>query len=177
MISVSEYAIIIAKRGRKMKNTEIERKFLIDGFPQNLPLLEEATVWQGYISADPVVRIRKKETAMGTGYRLCFKSKGTLMRKEVELDITAEKFDALSELLDAPLIRKDFKVFSLPDGHRLECSLVDKDTPTSFYYAEVEFSSEAEARAFIPPMFLGEEKTEDPAFTMSMYWERKKNLK
>ncbi len=159
-----------------MENTEIERKFLIDGFPTGLPLLEQATVWQGYISADPVVRIRKKETVKGIGYRLCFKSKGTLVRKEVELDISGEKFEALSELLEVPLIRKDFKVFLLPDGRRLECSLVDKGAPTSFYYAEVEFSSVMEAEAFVPPAFLGEEKTEDPAFTMSRYWEKKKSL-
>lgn len=157
-----------------MQNCEIERKFLIDGFPEHLPLLETATVWQGYISSDPVVRIRKKETANGVGYRLCFKSKGTLVRTEVELDLTAEKFDALTALLAVPLIRKDFRVYRLDDGRRLECSLVDDGAPTAFYYAEVEFSSEQEARAFVPPLFLGEEKTEDPAFTMSRYWERKK---
>lgn len=160
-----------------MQNQEIERKFLIEGFPHDLPLLEEAVVWQGYISSDPVVRIRKKETSAGVSYRLCFKSKGTLVRKEIELDLTEEKFAALSELLEAPLVRKDFRVYRLPDGHRLECSLVDKDTPLSFYYAEVEFSSVEQANMFSPPAFLGAEKTDDPAFTMSNYWERKKHVK
>ena len=159
-----------------MKNTEIERKFLIDRFPDELPLLEQATVWQGYISADPVVRIRKKETESGISYRLCFKSKGTLVRKEVEMDITAEKYEALAEILLIPPVRKDFKVYALADGRRLECSLVDKDSDTAFYYAEVEFSSVEEANAFVPPAFLGEEKTEDPAFTMSNYWKMKQQL-
>ena len=160
-----------------MENCEIERKFLIETFPEHLPLLEEATVWQGYISSEPVVRIRKKETATGVGYRLCFKSKGTLVRTEVEMDLTAEKFDALSTLLEVPLIRKDFRVYALEDGRRLECSLVDKGAPAAFYYAEVEFNSEQDANAFVPPSFLGEEKTEDPTFTMSHYWERKKAAK
>lgn len=157
-----------------VKNYEIERKFLIEAFPEHLPLVEEATVWQGYISSNPVVRIRKKETAAGVGYRLCFKSKGTLVRTEVEIDLTAEKFEALTALLEVPLIRKDFRVYRLEDGRHLECSLVDKGAPTAFYYAEVEFDSEEEARVFIPPALLGEEKTEDPTFTMSHYWERKK---
>lgn len=157
-----------------MKNCEIERKFLISEFPSYLPLLEQSTVWQGYISHDPVVRIRKKECEGKTTYRLCFKAKGTLVRREIEMDLTKEKFDALSELLDAPLIRKDFRVYQLSDGERLECSLVDKDLPTSFYYAEVEFSSVEQAKAFTPPLFLGVEKTEDPAFTMSRYWEKRK---
>lgn len=156
-----------------LKNCEIERKFLIDVFPEHLPLLETATVWQGYISSDPVVRIRKKETADAVTYRLCFKSKGTLVRTEVEIDVTADTFDALTALLEVPLIRKDYRVYRLDDGKRLECSLVDKDAPTAFYYAEVEFETEREAYAFKPPAFLGEEKTEDSVFTMSQYWQRK----
>ena len=159
-----------------MKNLEIERKFLIDSFPEQLPLLESATVWQGYISTEPVVRIRKKQTAQACSYRLCFKSGGTLVRTEVELDISEEKFTALCDLLDAPPVRKDYRVYRLPDGHRLECSLVDRDMSCAFYYAEVEFDTVEAANRFIPPSFLGEEKTEDPAFTMSRYWERRKSV-
>ncbi len=160
-----------------MKNCEIERKFLIDAFPEHLPLIEEATVWQGYIASAPVVRIRKKKTDETVSYRLCFKSAGTLVRTEVEMDLTEEKFEALTALLEVPLIRKDFRVYRLDDGRQLECSLVDSGAPTAFYYAEVEFDSEEEAHAFVPPAFLGVEKTEDPAFTMSRYWERKKAAK
>lgn len=156
-----------------MKNTEIERKFLIDGFPKDLPLLEQATVWQGYISTSPVVRIRKKQTDTNASYRLCFKGEGTLVRKEIEMDISAEQFEALSFLLKVPCIRKDFRVYALPDGWRLECSLVEADTKDAFYYAEVEFPSVEQAENFIPPAFLGEEKTQDGNFTMSAFWERK----
>lgn len=159
---------------RELENCEIERKFLIDGFPDHLPLLEESVVWQGYISHDPVVRIRKKLCNGAESYRLCFKSKGTLVRREIEMDITGKQFLDLSELLSAPPIRKDFRVYALSDGKRLECSLVDGDLPIAFYYAEIEFSSVTEAKIYEPPLFLGEEKTEDPAFTMSRYWERRK---
>ncbi|WP_054324154.1 hypothetical protein [Anaeromassilibacillus sp. SJQ-1] len=38
---------------------EIERKFLLSEFP-DLPLLEKAETFQGYLSVEPVVRIRKK---------------------------------------------------------------------------------------------------------------------
>ena len=40
---------------------EIERKFLLDSFPQGLPLLEESVMEQGYLCTDPVVRIRSHE--------------------------------------------------------------------------------------------------------------------
>ena len=51
---------------------------------------------------------------------------------------------------------------------------MDEGEPTSFYYAEVEFASEADAASFVPPAFLGREVTADPAFTMSGYAERKR---
>ena len=151
---------------------EIERKFLITGFP-DAPLLEEATVWQGYLCVEPVVRIRKKEAKDTTDYVLCFKGKGTLCRKEIELDISQEDFEELEELLKAPMIRKDYKVYALDGGYRLECSLVDRGSPTEFMFAEVEFASLEEAMAFAPPEFLSNEVTENPYYTMGQYWQRK----
>ncbi len=145
---------------------EIERKFLISGFPEGLPLLGEAVLEQGYLCTDPVVRIRSKEQDGRTTYRLCFKGEGRLVRQETELDLTAEQFAELQNLLRAPMVRKDFRVYALPGGERLECSLVDG----AFFYAEVEFPTVEAARAFTPPAFLGREVTEEEGFSMSDYW-------
>ena len=59
---------------------EIERKWLIGGFPQNLPLVCEAAVRQGYVATAPVVRIRESVQEGAARYVLCFKGKGTLAR-------------------------------------------------------------------------------------------------
>ena len=59
---------------------EIERKWLIDGFPAGLPLLKEARVRQGYISTAPVVRIRESVNADGCRCVLCFKLKRIFLR-------------------------------------------------------------------------------------------------
>lgn len=91
---------------------EIERKFLIEEFP-DLPLLEEAEAFQGYLSVEPVVRIRKKVSKEKTSYVLCFKGKGRLCRKEIELDLPKETFDELEELLEIPMIRKEYRVYAL----------------------------------------------------------------
>lgn len=88
-------------------------------------------------------------------YILCFKGKGTIARQEIELPLSAETFRQLEELLPAPMIRKTYKVYALPDGRRLEVSLVDAGTPLAFYYAEVEFDTLEQARAFVPPACLG----------------------
>lgn len=149
---------------------EIERKFLISGFPEGLPLLGEAVLDQGYLCTDPVVRIRSKEQDGRTTYRLCFKGEGRLVRQETEMDLTAEQFSELKNLLRAPMVRKQFRVYALPGGERLECSLVDG----AFYYAEVEFPTVEAAHAFNSPAFLGREVTEEEGFSMSDYWKTRR---
>ena len=56
-------------------------------------------------------------------------------------------------LLEAPMIRKDCRVYDLPGGRRLECSCVDQGTPTEFWYAEVEFPTLEDAYALRRPPF------------------------
>ena len=137
---------------------EIERKFLLHGFPQGLPLLEESVMEQGYLCTDPVVRIRSKEKDGRKTYRLCFKGEGRLVRQETEMDLTESQFGELSNLLRAPMVRKEFRVYALPGGER------------QFFYAEVEFPTVEAAHAFQPPAFLGREVTEHAGFSMSDYW-------
>ena len=164
---------------------EIERKWEIGGFPQQLPLLEQVRMRQGYLVTEPVVRIRSEERADGCSYILCIKGKGTLVREEIETPISEEVFARIAGMLPAPLIEtlpysppgmvleKEYRAYRLADGHRLEVSLVDKDQPGGFFYAEVEFATEQEARAFVPPDFLGKELTELPGSSMSDYWNRR----
>ena len=156
-------------KGNGMMGLEIERKFLLDGFP-DLPEKSRADVWQGYLCVDPVVRIRSKKTDGRVDYKLCFKGEGTLARKEIELPIEAEIFYQLQELIARPLIHKDYRTYGLPGGYCLECSLVDEGKPTAFYYAEVEFSSVEEAASFQPPNFLGRDVTEEEGYGMAEYW-------
>ena len=151
---------------------EIERKFLVNRFPEGLPLLKEAVVYQGYLCTHPTVRIRSTETADRVSYVLCFKGKGTIARQEIEMDLTKEQFFQLKDLLPAPMIRKDYKVYALPDGHKLECSLVDQGSPSEFMFAEVEFTSLEEAEAFVPDEYLSHEVTSDPSWSMGSYWEK-----
>ena len=76
---------------------EIERKFLIDNFPENLPLKEESILYQGYISVMPTVRIRKKIFSKGSSYKMTIKSNGEMIRHEIEFDIPEKKYNELSE--------------------------------------------------------------------------------
>lgn len=148
---------------------EIERKFKLAAFPADLPLVVELDQYQGYLATDPEVRIRHtvNHTEGKETYILCIKSTGDLVRHEVETAIEQDQFEELASMLAYPLIHKQLNAYRLPDGHVLECSVVDEG---AFSYAEVEFASEQEAQEWIPPVWLGREMTYEKGFKMRSYW-------
>ncbi len=147
---------------------EIERKFKLNQYP-DLPETASLDQWQGYLAIDPEVRIRKtvNHTAGTESYILCIKSVGDLVRHEVETDITRDQFEELAGMLAYPLIHKQLHAYRLPDGHIIECSVVDEG---AFAYAEVEFAAEEEAKAWTPPEWLGREMTYEKGLKMRCYW-------
>ena len=83
---------------------EIERKWMVQGWPQGLPLLETYRMDQGYISVRPTVRIRREALQGGrTALVLCFKGapdKTGLMREEIETEITPELLAGVAQMLN-----------------------------------------------------------------------------
>jgi len=149
---------------------EIERKFLIDSFPDNLICVKTAKVSQGYISINPEIRIRSYEYDNFKEYVLTIKGDGNLSRDEVEIIITEDKFNSISNMIRKPFIEKIYKQYQLQNGLILECSHVDDGSDSEFMYAEIEFKNEKEAVEFIVPDFLGREITEDSEYKMKNYW-------
>lgn len=190
---------------------EIERKWMVQGWPEGYPLRKEEEMRQGYVSVRPTVRIREEKLLMSSDgalaqsqaipqdgaaqntagaedsaaqcptkplkdeFILCFKSKGRLCRKEIEFPIEEARFRELEDLIGLPLIPKLRRTYQLPDGHQLEVNHVDEGAPTEFWYAEVEFGSEDEARAFDPISvglgdYLTDDVTEQPGQSMGAYW-------
>ncbi len=157
---------------------EIERKWMVSGWPEiQLPLASEQFMRQGYISVGPTVRIREEAAGGDTEYIVCFKSRGTLARKEIEISVPEEKFRELEDLIGLPLIPKLRRSYRLSDGLMLEVNHVDEGLPTEFWYAEVEFGSIEEAEGWDPASeglagYLSDEVTQDPSQTMGAYWQR-----
>lgn len=156
---------------------EIERKFLLRSQPVGMVLIGSTTDKQYYFSVNPEVRIRKKVDVNGRAeYRLTFKGEGSLVRKEQEISIAADDFDGLVDIINecynADPIRKEYKVYALPDGKRVEVSTVD----STFTYCEVEFNTVHEANTWkIPDELLPyviEEVTDKPEYKMKNYWKR-----
>ena len=65
---------------------EIERKYLLDQLPENLTSYPCKKIEQGYLSTEPVVRIRRSDDE----YYLTYKSKGLMVREEYNLPLTKE---------------------------------------------------------------------------------------
>ena len=156
---------------------EIERKWMVKGWPDGLPLKEEFTMRQGYISVHPTVRIREEALTGGrTDHILCFKSAGGLAREEIERSIDKDLFEELEhKIIGKPLILKLRRSYTLPDGAVLEVNHVDEGHPTEFWYAEVEYPTVEAALAWQPEncglgAYLSNEVTGQPGQSMGEYW-------
>lgn len=158
---------------------EIERKWMVTGWPEGLPLVEEFFMRQGYISVRPTVRIREEALTGGkTKWILCFKSGGGLAREEIERPIDQALFEELAaKIIGKPLIPKLRRSYRLADGSVLEVNHVDEGQPGEFWYAEIEYPTIEAAENWAPgPLGLGEyladEVTGQPGQSMGEYWER-----
>ncbi len=135
---------------------EIERKFLVhERLLPALPAPEE--LHQGYLSVEPVVRVRLVSPAEGAPHgKLTIKGAGLLSRAEFEYEIPAA--DALQLLgLCGRSLRKQ--------RYRLGRWEVDHFAGLMLWLAEIELASEDEP--FERPPWLGEEVTQDPSYSNS----------
>ena len=156
---------------------EIERKWLVKGWPACLEAVRTMKMRQGYIALRPTVRIRAEALTGGrTDYILCFKSGGGLAREEIERSIDKALFEDLEhKIIGKPLIPKLRRSYTLPDGSVLEVNHVDEGQPTEFWYAEVEYPTVEAALAWQPEncglgAYLSDEVTGQPGQSMGEYW-------
>lgn len=133
---------------------EIERKFLIRELPGDLESYPCRQIEQGYLSTEPVVRIRRSDDK----YILTYKGKGLLVREECNLPLTQESYEHLREKADGILIQK--KRYHIPYRGKYTIELdVFEGELAPLLLAEVEFETEQEAKEFQPPAWFGEDVT------------------
>lgn len=152
---------------------EIERKFLMDGFPFGLEVISEVEIEQCYVSVEPEVRVRKavdKRTGK-TRCRITIKGEGDLTRTEIETDIDESFYYDVVDFTGVSVITKDYKKYKLGEW-KLEVAHVDAGKPWEFFYGEIEFPTEEDARRFEPPKYLGREITFSEDYKMKNYWRR-----
>lgn len=124
---------------------EIERKFLVKEIPESLENYPCRHIEQGYLSTNPVVRIRRDNDK----YELTYKGKGQMIREEYNLPLNKDSYEHLKGKIDGRLIVK--KRYMIPYlNYTIELDIFEKDL-APLILAEVEFSSEEEANNFTAP--------------------------
>ena len=171
-------------------NIEIEKKWLLKRMPACVPL-GTSEGFQSYPSVDPAIRVGRKVCHDTSEYYLTLKGKGSISRAEFELPISKEDYDNICHelLFGMKPIHKENHYYSLdsfcdsniladPD-EQLRIDVVDRGATSEFIYAEVEFKSVDDARAFEFPFPECEavDVTDNPKWKMSNYWERTRLIK
>ena len=141
---------------------EIERKFLVEKLPE-LPAAEAIHIEQGYISTDPVIRIRSWNNGEEQRYILTVKGGGMIVREEYELELTSRQFEGLKEKCSGRFIVKTRYVYPLENGLNAEVDVFG-GTQQGLILAEVEFLSEDGMREFQKPEWFGEDVSQDPRY-------------
>lgn len=140
---------------------EIERKFLINSLPDEIDLNKypKRSIEQGYLCAEPVVRVRRDND----NYYLTYKSKGMMVREEYNLPLTREAYASLIKKSDGNIITKTR--YEIPEKADLTIELdLFEGKYAGLMLAEVEFENENDALAYIPPAWFGKDVTNDPAY-------------
>ena len=133
---------------------EIERKYLVNYLPPNLDNYPYKHIAQGYLNTNPVLRIRKSNH----NYFFTYKGLGLLAREEHEFPLSQEAFEHLIPKIDGILIEK--KRYLIPLDKNLTAELdIFQGKLAPLCLVEVEFSSEEQANAFLPPDWFGEDVT------------------
>ena len=135
---------------------EIERRFLIDAPPPDLP--PGTPVRQGYVALDEEVSVRVRDA--GGERTLTVKGGTGRERVEVEHEMAEDEFEALWALSEGRRVAKRRSVIPYDDV-RIEVNVFG-DALGGLVIAEVEFPSSAAADAFEPPEWFGEEVTGRP---------------
>ena len=153
---------------------EIEQKYLIKSLPHNIDDYEHRDIVQGYLSFEPVLRIRK----VYENFIFTFKARYDNVKgsrecvrvcDEFERNITREAFEHLLKKCDGSIIEKRRYVIPLDkdivgvDGLKAEVDVFG-GLFEGLSFVEVEFNNISECEAFIKPDWFGENVSDDEKY-------------
>lgn len=145
------------------QQTEVERKFRVH--EERLPTLPPGKrLAQGYLSLDPVVRVRTSEAADGAQQAfLTIKGEGLIDRAEFEYELPFDEASALLKLAKASIVRKTRHRFPVEGAPELQWELdVFEGDNAGLIIAEVELPDAD--HPFPRPEWLGEDVSYERAY-------------
>lgn len=148
-----------------MKNTEIERKYLVKYMPERFYAYDHKELEQAYLDYGEdgglEKRIRLMRSRSTVHYLYTEKSDGTLSREENEFEISKKEFDRLAVEAVSKFVKKARYYIPVSDGKLLAELDVYHGELSGLVTVEVEFRSLDDSSSFIPPEWFGNEITED----------------
>ena len=138
---------------------EIERKYLIHKLPEDLATYSCRKIQRAYLCTKPVIRIRRQDQ----DYYLTYKGGGLMVREEYNLPLNKDAYQHLLKKADGIVLSKTRYLLPLTDTLTIELDVFDSPYQ-GLWLAEVEFPTEEEANAFVPPAWFGEDVTFSSAY-------------
>ncbi len=137
---------------------EIERKFTVKEFPEDLENYGFHIIEQAYLTTEPTIRVRREDDRYYMTYKGTGGENTSLAHEEYNLALTKEAYETLCQKADGNVIRK--KRILIPyEDLTIELDIF-KEPFDDLVIAEVEFSSTKEADSFCPPQWFDEEVTD-----------------
>lgn len=137
---------------------EIERKYLLKTLDLDLSKLHYVNIQQGYLSSDPVVRVRISEQGPYIGV----KGPGTISRVEKEYKIPLEDAEYFIQISPGKILKKRY--FYPVGKHKWEIDIFEGSL-AGLILVEIELEHEDEAFEMPPFMKDAKEVTEDTRYT------------
>ncbi len=138
---------------------EIERKYLIDAsaLPENLAAFPFHEIEQAYLCTDPVIRVRREDSR----YYMTCKGKGLMVREELNFPLNEAAYSHLLKKIDGLILTKRRYLIPLKEPYAHLTAEVDvfSGLYQGLVLAEVEFPTQEEALAFVPPAWFGQDVT------------------
>ena len=141
--------------------SEVERKFLVDRDPPELPGSGGIPVEQGYLAIDQQAEVRLRRA--GEKLTLTVKNGHGETRQEAEVEIGLDVFSELWPETSGRRIEKTRRKIDLENGLVAELDIYSGNLDGTSV-VEVEFESEELALGFRPPAWFGRELTGDQAW-------------
>ncbi|ONI41586.1 adenylate cyclase [Candidatus Epulonipiscium fishelsonii] len=137
---------------------EFQRKFLVNKVPE-LSNYSNEYITQGYISTDPIIRIRQVDDQ----YFASMKSFGHLAREKFRMPINKEQFESLEKKVESNFIKKHRYFIPIGNGLTAKLDIYEEDL-NKLLTIEVNFASRAQAESFLAPDWFGADITHDSRY-------------
>ncbi|WP_458119033.1 CYTH domain-containing protein [Paenibacillus sp. Z6-24] len=151
---------------------EIERKYLLTSYPDDLDITRTQEIDQTYLASteNESLRVRRLLSNNEETFTMTHKAGRGISRDETEFYIGRDMYEQLTERLQVTPLKKTRHKVRL-DGHTYDMDIYHNTAQEGLMTIEIEFDSEDEFHAYEAPDWFGEDVTEQEQYLNSRLWQ------